>query len=262
MAENILSGTDYHERFQASEYLQRYYGTLAGPYYTSLRLYHEVFQSLPAGLRILDYGSGPSIRTAISAATKASEIVLSDYTEGCRKALRQWLEKDLDAFDWSPYFRHVVKDLEGKGEKEVEERQEEVHRLVKAIVHCDLTQDPPIESGYDQQYDVVMSSLCIEAVAGTREEYAQGVKKLAKLVKPGGTLLLFGGEIQGQEGFYEVGEEKFRAFGVPSDVAVEAMANAGVSIATLQKLTDVPEDVEESRVMSFLFVRGIKDRNF
>ena len=195
MAHGILSGTDYHRKFQASEYFNRYYAKPAGPLYTSLRLYHEVFQSLPAGLRVLDYGSGPTIRTTISAATKASEIVLSDYAEDCRKVLRQWLEKHPDAFDWSPYFSiddfsHVVKDLEGKGEKEVEERQEEVRRLVKAVVHCDLTQDPPIERGYDQQYDVVMSSLCIDAVAGTREEYVQGVKKLAKLVKPGGILLL------------------------------------------------------------------------
>ena len=130
MAENILSGTDYHEKFQASEYLKRYYGKPAGPFYTSLGLYHEVFRSLPTGLRILDYGSGLSIRTTISAATKASEIVLSDYTEDCRKAVRQWLEKEPDAFDWSHYFSHVVKDLEGKGEKEVEKRKEEVPRLV------------------------------------------------------------------------------------------------------------------------------------
>ena len=106
-----------------------------------------------------------------------------------------------------------------------------------------------------------MSTLCIEAVVGSREEYAQGVKKLAMLVKPGGTLLLFGGEIKGEEGFYIVGEKKFKAFGVATDVAVEALANAGVSVVNLKMLTDVPQDVEESRVMSFVFIQGIKDSN-
>ena len=258
MANGVLSGTDYHDKFQASEYLKRYYGTPAGSYYTSLRLYHEVFQSLPTGLRVLDYGSGPSIRGTISAATKASEIVLSDYTEDCRKALRQWLQKHPDAFDWSPYFSHVVKDLEGKGEKEVEERKEEVRRLVKAVVHCDLTQDPPIERGYDQQYDVVMSSLCIDAVARTREEYAQGMNKLSKLVKPGGTLLILGAEVRGEDGFYVVGEEKFRGFGVASDFAAKAITNAGFCVLTLERLTDLPEKEVDPQLMSFVFIHGLK----
>ena len=258
MAHGILSGTDYHRKFQVSEYFNRYYAKPAGPLYTSLRLYHEVFQSLPAGLRVLDYGSGPTIRTTISAATKASEIVLSDYTEDCRKVLRQWLEKHPDAFDWSPYFSHVVKDLEGKDEKEVEERQEDVRRLVKAVVHCDLTQDPPIERGYDQQYDVVMSSLCIDVVARTREEYSQGMNKLSKLVKPGGTLLILGTEIRGEDGFYVVGEEKFRAFGVASDFAAKAMTNAGFSVLTLERLTDLPGNEADPQLMSFVFIHGLK----
>ena len=258
MAESILRSVDYPEKFEALEYLKRYYGTPAGSYYTSLELYHEAFKSLPTGLRILDYGCGPSIRGAISAAANASEIVLSDYTEDCRRVVRQWLEKDPDAFDWSHYFNHVVKDLEGKGEKEVEEKKEEVRRLVKAVVHCDLTQDPPIERGYDQQYDVVMSSLCIEAVVGSREEYAQGMKKLAKLVKPGGTLLILSVEIKGEDGFYVVGEKKFRAFGVAPDVTRKVMTDAGISVVNLQVLK-IPESEEDSRLVSFVFIQGIKE---
>ena len=69
---------------------------------------------------------------------------------------------------WSPYFSRVVKDLEGKGEREMEERQKLVRSLVKAVVHCDVTQDPPIAGGYDRDYDVVVSSLCAESVAQTR----------------------------------------------------------------------------------------------
>ena len=79
----------------------------------------------------------------------------------CRTALHQWLAGDREAFDWSPYFGYVVKELEGNGEEEVAKRQTLVRNLVKAVVKCDLTQDPPIEPGYEQPYDVVMSSFCI-----------------------------------------------------------------------------------------------------
>ena len=97
----------------------------------------------------MDYGCGPVIANTISAAAKASSIVLSDFTPNNRKALRQWLNIDSAAFDWSPYFKYVVRDMEGKGEQEVKERQELVCKLVKAVVHCDITQDPPIDPDYN-----------------------------------------------------------------------------------------------------------------
>ena len=79
-SDQLLFGKDYHTRFDTLAYIKRYYEEIDGKErtYHSLRCFHDVFQSLPACLSILDYGSGPSIHTAISAATKASEIILSD----------------------------------------------------------------------------------------------------------------------------------------------------------------------------------------
>ena len=41
----------------------------------------------------------------ISAAPKASEIILADYAEPNREYLKRWLAKDPSAQDWSPYFK-------------------------------------------------------------------------------------------------------------------------------------------------------------
>ena len=192
-----------------------------------LRCYHEAIQCLPSGLSVLDYGSGPSYFSTISVATKASEIVLSDYTESNRKALRQWLNKDPDAFDWSPYFSHVVQKLEGKAEEEVEKRQELVREVVKAVVPCNLMQDPPIEGGYDKEYDVVLCCLCVAAAARTSEDHFQGIAKLGKLVKPGGMLLIYEPEMKtcGQ-GAYYFGESSFVLYGVTSEVITKALKSA------------------------------------
>ena len=103
-----LSGEDYQDKFSASDYLQRYYSDLSNHHFISLDFYHDVFQSLPNGLRILDYGTGPSVLTTISAAPKASEIILSDFADVNHKALWQWLKRDPDAFDWSPYFSRDI----------------------------------------------------------------------------------------------------------------------------------------------------------
>ena len=256
MAENLLSGKDYHEKFKASDYLKGRYNIRDTHFIPVLRCYHDVFQSLPSGLTILDYGTGPVIVTAISASTKASEIILSDYTEDSREALRQWLDKHPDAFDWSPFFSHVVKDLEGKGEKELEERQELVRSLVKAVVPCDLTQDPPIERGYDRGYDVVISSLCLEAVMQTSAEYKRGVEKLAKLVKPGGLLLLVGAELKSGPEVYGVGDQSFKGFSVTTELAVQAMKEAGMSDVSFEKVIDAPGGA--GTVWTRIFFKGRK----
>lgn len=258
MSDDILFGSDYHDKFDTHAYLKSRYGKKdpAGHFYAVLRCYHDVFQSLPNGLEILDYGTGPSILTTISASRKASEIILSAYTKDNRSALRRWLEGSPDAFDWSPYFRRVVEDLEGKGKKEVEERQKLVQRIVKAVVHCDLTQDPPIERGYDQQYDVVMSSLCLEAASQTPTEYKNGMKKLAKLLKPGGALLIYGEEVKSGPQVYVVDGRKFKNFGITPDFATEAMVEAGITDVNVEHIADLPPVA--GTVYSMIFFSGTK----
>ena len=140
----------------------------------------------------------------------------------------------------------------------MEERQELVRSLVKAVVHCDLTQDPPIERGYDREYDVVISSMCLEAVAQTPEEYKNGVDKLAKFVKPGGLLLLLGLELVSGLAAYGVGDhdQKFKCFGITPELAGEAMTEAGMSDITIKKLNDVPSRAES--MWTYIFSRRRK----
>ena len=178
MENRTMFGAQYHSVFDTSEYLQRF-ATISFFQRHMLNRYHEAFRALPGGLSVLDYGSGPSILAAISAAPKSESIMLSDYTDANREALNQWLSKDPLAFDWSLHFEHVVCQLEGSDEKEAEKRQEDVRRLVKGVAHSDLTQDPPIEGICSElSYDVVMSSLCICAASRTQGEYYLGIVKL------------------------------------------------------------------------------------
>ena len=81
----------------------------------------------------------------------------------------------------------------------VKERESKVRQLVKAVVHCDVTKDPPIEQGYDTLYDVVICSLVLEGASSSPEEYKSNFIHLSSLVKPGGSLLLYG--VENQVGF-------------------------------------------------------------
>ena len=162
---------------------------------------------LSPNLKVLDYGCGPAIINVMSAARKASEIILAEYTEQSRKYLHQWLNGDETVFDWSTHSKFVVQELEGKSEKEVKERQDLVRKLVKAVVHCDITQEPPIEPGYDNVYDVVICSLVFEGTAHDSKEYAAYIARVGNLVKNGGTFLIYG--VENPFGYYMVGDLKF-----------------------------------------------------
>ena len=59
--------------------------------------------------------------------------------------------EDPEAFNWSPYFSYVVEKLENKSKEEAEGREEQARRLVKAVVHCDIRETPPIESDYSKK---------------------------------------------------------------------------------------------------------------
>ena len=89
-------------------------------------------------LKILDYGCGPSIPYSVSAAPKASEIILADYAEPNREYLKRWLTKDPSAQDWSPYFKYVVQTLEGGSEEDATKLEEMLRNKVKAVVSCDI----------------------------------------------------------------------------------------------------------------------------
>jgi hypothetical protein len=77
-------------------------------------------------LNVLDYGCGPVIAHVISAAgIESTEIVLAEFTDGCREAVQLWLDKDSSAWDWTPYIKYVVQTLEGnEDEYEVTQREE------------------------------------------------------------------------------------------------------------------------------------------
>ena len=159
----------------------------------SLHNLHQFFQSLSTtttDLKVLDYGCGPVVANVISAARVATEIVFAEYTEEGRSAVQQWLKQDPKAFDWSPYFEYVVQTLENGSLQEAKMREKRVRKIAKAVVQCDVAQDPPIDINYLGPYDVVICCLSIGHVSNTNEEFEREISRIAALVKSGKHLLI------------------------------------------------------------------------
>ena len=198
-------------------------------------------------LKVLDYGCGPALAYTISAAGVNAEIVLAEYGQKCRNALQDWLNHSPSAWDWTPYTKHVVCDLEGKDESEVQEREEDLRKAIKAVVPCNITQDPLIAKGYEGPYDVVMSMLCIENGCLTRNEYKAAVRRLAILVKRGGNFLLYSSVRNREEnddtpGYYSVGNERHIQVALPLQFVLTTLKESGFAVVETNELPEKEND--------------------
>ena len=260
----VLFGQDYCDKFNPNDYLQENYSVNnLGPFHLfKLNALHQFYQSYPstAQFRVLDIGSGPSIANIISAAPHAAEIVLSEYTEANRSTLLQWLNNDPNAFDLTHIFKHIVVDLEGKTEEEVPIRAELVRKVVKAVVPCDVTQDPPIPTEYVDQYDIVTEFLCLTAACATKEDYKAALVRLHALLKSGGKIVLYTVLCKDAptHASYPVGPHTFFDLQISEDFILKSLEQAGFCDVKVMALTrddfGLPDGVLPHVVaLSFIF---------
>lgn len=229
-----IEGADYHDSFDPHAYLQKKFpGQVLEWHPEVFESFHDLFQSFPSSsighLKVLDYGTGPTLAFQISAAEYASEIILAEYTEKNREALQLWLNGDARAYNWAPYFKYVVQTLEGKSEQEAASRQEQLRKVVKAVVPCDISRDDVIERGYEGPYDVIISSLCLQTACATKEEYKAAMPKLLRLLKPGGkiALLCAASQKQNQPTSYCVGSARFHDLFTSEEFTIASLQEAG-----------------------------------
>ena len=64
-----------------------------------------------------------------------------------------------------------------------------MRRAVKAVIPCDAAKDPPVPSEYEGPYDVVTVMAAFTSVCEDEDGFAALWVRLAKLLKPGGTLV-------------------------------------------------------------------------
>jgi hypothetical protein len=218
-------------------------------------------------MKVLDYGCGPVLAYDISPAGVNTEIVLAEYTERCRSALQDWLDRSPSAWDWTPYIKHVVCDLEDKDESEVQKREDDLRKAIKAIAPCDITQDPPIAKGHEGPYDVVMSMLCIENACMTRQDYTAAMKRIATLVKIGGNLLLYStvrnrDENDNTPGYYYVGKQRYVQVALPLQFVLATLKESGFAVADINMLPEEESDTLHRNTMTDLestaFITAIK----
>ena len=236
-------GTEYEEFFDIPGYLQTRYGqgvespNNPQPVAFQCQTFHEFYSKFHSSwdssvVRLLEFGGGPAIYPLISACPYVKEIVFTDYVEPCLKEVRLWKDNDPSAHNWDPFFEYVVNHLEGKeGEDAVTLRKEELREKIVSIEHCDITKPHSVIDPKLGVFDVVSTSLCLEAVAETKEDYVEFLKRIAPLTKVGGYLVTL----------VSIGMSHYRLMGVDfkhlplsQDDVCSGLETAGFTVESVQ----------------------------
>lgn len=157
------------------------------------------------GESLLDVGTGPNISSILSSSRCVKDIDLSDFAVQNVAVLK----------DWKSGRRELVQEItkhEMKicgDERPLSIRNEELRDKVKNIRRIDVNApDLFIDSlpGPDQKYDIITSTLCLEAATSSSKEYLEAVRNVSKHLKVGGYFIIAGVL---KQTFYRVGEYKF-----------------------------------------------------
>ncbi len=179
-----------YQAFDPHPYLESYYKSLGSEAAGLLHFLTERFASLPNNLRVLEFGSGPTIISLIAAARRASSIDCCDYVAANREVVQRWLAGDECDFDWTPY---IIRALQYEGnphptENDIHERAARVRHVVNSVLSCDIHLAPPVK--VTGKYEVIISNYCLDAVTDSKEQWHKHIRNLRTLLKPGGMLIL------------------------------------------------------------------------
>lgn len=145
--------------------------------------------------QLLEYGGGPVIYPLISACPYVGEITFSDFQQASLDAVSMWKDESKSSHNWSPYFKYIISEIEGNANEEaVLQREMELRQKLKHFVIGDILADDILAwrgtpRSIPESFDVVSCNLCLEVPAKSVDDYKRNVRRLRKLVKPGGFVI-------------------------------------------------------------------------
>jgi len=181
---------DMRDVFDAREYLGRYFTAPSDEDRFSLKFWVDHIHDLPQGVRVLEYGGGPTLYSVLALARKASSVHFSDFVPSALNDVRAWTAGKTGAHNWRPYTRLILQ-IEGQPHDEtaVDARENRLRQIMTHITECDartttmLTDPRP-------PYDVIAAHHCLDVAARDPADFKRMLRSLAGWLTPGGLFLL------------------------------------------------------------------------
>ncbi|XP_040070666.1 nicotinamide N-methyltransferase-like [Ixodes scapularis] len=201
---------------------------------------------------LLDVGCGPTVANVFPATRrKIRSIVFSDLVPRNREEVEKWIQGASDAMDWS-FMSEPLAILEGckdvkNGARDIEER---TRAAAKKVIPCDVLDPNVLPEEHKEAFDIVLSSLCLEAASRDETTYRAVTRNVSSLIRQGGHLILCGiaGSIE-----YTVGDATFPDLGLTKAMVENALSGSGLRVKHWSSL-DKPISSDSPKYWDFAFV--------
>jgi hypothetical protein len=173
------------------EYLADYYSIVEPDERRTIAFFVESMRDAAAGEPVLFFGVGPTLHHVFLAAGKASAIHLGDYLPANLREIERWVARHPAAHDWRPFVRYTL-ECEGvqcPTEAQIAEREEITRAKISDMFEVDIRRADLLCKHDAATYGTVISAYCADSATDDRATWETYMKRIAGLVRPGGTLL-------------------------------------------------------------------------
>ena len=244
--------TDMRDVFDAREYLKRYFTAPSAEDRFTLKFWVEQIRDLPQGVRVLEYGGGPTLYSVLALARKASSVHFADYVPGALADVRRWVAGEPGAHNWNSYTRYIL-ELEGEpgingavSHREAALRQRMVH-----LSDCDARTEKMLHDPRPP-YDVIAAHHCLDVAARDLGDFKRMVRTLAEMLTPNGLFLL---SVSTGTLLYTVDGAVFPCLDLNAEQVRESLVEAGIDP---QRVNQASMPVEGEEYDSVLLSAGWK----
>uniref|UniRef100_A0A8C5R8H7 Nicotinamide N-methyltransferase n=1 Tax=Leptobrachium leishanense TaxID=445787 RepID=A0A8C5R8H7_9ANUR len=158
-----------------------------------------------------------------------SEIIVLKCDDSSIKEMKNWLNQDADALDWM-HLSQLTSEIKGDRAKYKQE-EETMRKKMKFILNCDFSKENLTDPVSLQKADCFISAYILNPACESTDACHRLLRKMASMIKLGGTLLLIG---LFNSTFFCLGEEKYRLLAFDEQFLRMAMDGAGLVIKQLE----------------------------
>ncbi|XP_075047531.1 nicotinamide N-methyltransferase-like [Mixophyes fleayi] len=153
--------------------------------------FHNIFSAGHIkGEVLFDISFGSFIHHLYSTCGFFKQISVLRFNEKCIMELNKWLHRRTGAFVWD-HASTYIKEMEGKSDQ-CQDKEIMLKMAIKQIVKCDIEKENLTDSVVLPQADCVISAWLLDVLSKDQDDYLRNLKKLTRLLKPRGHLILLG----------------------------------------------------------------------
>ncbi|XP_075696717.1 indolethylamine N-methyltransferase-like [Rhinoderma darwinii] len=203
---------------------------------------------------MVDISFSSFVHHLYSACEFFKDITLLRASDRCILELNKWLNTCTGAFDWT-HTSQILSEITEKSDQNFYQ-DIKLKEAIKRILKCDLDEENLTDSEILAPADCVFTACFLDVTSEDENDYKRNLKKIVKLLKPEGHLILFGFI---NATYFMVREDNFHMFKCDKTFVRKTVMDEGLIIDDCEvKDSKVESDLTDYK--GVIFILAHKDK--